>query len=232
MKQIQILCFLVSIICCILLIILPCCGVNSNTQDTSIVETTNEEDSEIITEKIIEEVVETTAQELETAIEPEPAEVETTALQEIVEPDPIPYSTSNSSGSFKSYTNYQLLDKQSSQWQIIQCNENAYSDENGLRKVGTYYCVAMGSYYTNTLGDLFRITTTGGSFEVIICDFKADIHTDSTNSYTLANGCIIEFYIDMNLANSWMLQTGNVSVVDTKFEGPITSIEKIGNYFE
>lgn len=230
MKQTQILCFVVSTICCILLITLSCCESNLSTKDIVAIETT-EEKSEAITlssGRILKEEVETSDE-----LEPEdPPVVDTTALQELLEPDPIPYSTPDSSGSFKSYTNYQMLDKQSSQWQLIQCNENAHSDENGLRKVCTYYCVAMGSYYTNTLGDLFRITTTGGTFEVIICDFKADIHTDPTNSYTLSNGCIIEFYIDMAVANSWMLQAGNVSVVDTKFEGPIVSIEKIGNYFE
>ena len=94
---------------------------------------------------------------------------------------------------FKSYTNYRLLSRKSSQWKKIQTI--AYSDSNGLRKVDNYYCVAMGSYYTKTLGDLFRITTdTGNIFDVIITDFKADRHTNSTHQYTKRNSCIVEFY--------------------------------------
>lgn len=141
------------------------------------------------------------------------------------------YSVPYNGGSFKSYTNYQLLSKSSPQWNKIQCNSNAYTDENGLRKVGEYYCVAMGSYYTRTLGDLFEIQTEGGSFKVIICDFKADVHTDSNNQYTLGNGCVIEFYVDMSQLNSTARQMGDISYVDSNFRGPIISINKIGNYF-
>ena len=141
------------------------------------------------------------------------------------------YSVPYNGGSFKSYTNYQLLSKSSPQWNKIQCNSNAYTDENGLRKVGEYYCVAMGSYYTRTLGDLFEIQTEGGSFKVIICDFKADVHTDSNNQCTLGNGWVIEFYVDMSRLNSTARQMGDISYVDSNFRGSIISINKIGNYF-
>lgn len=141
------------------------------------------------------------------------------------------YSVPNNGGKFKSYTNYKLLNKNSSQWTKVQCNNNAYTDSNGLRKVGDYYCVAMGSYYTNTLGDLFEIKTENGSFKVIICDFKANAHTDSKNQYTVANGCIIEFYVDMPTLNSRAKTMGDISYIGGKFAGKIISIVKIGNYF-
>lgn len=135
------------------------------------------------------------------------------------------------SGSFKSYTNYQLLSKSSPQWTQVQCHEDAWTDSNGLRKVGDCYCVAMGSYYTKTLGDVFEIQTTGGKFKVIITDWKADCHTDSKHQYTIANGCIVEFYVDMNNFNSKARQMGDVSYADSKFSGKITKITKLGNYF-
>lgn len=142
-----------------------------------------------------------------------------------------PSSYEPAGGSFKSYTNYQLLSKSSPQWTKIQCNPNVYSDENGLRKVDGYYCVAMGSYYTKTLGDLFEIQTEGGTFQVIICDWKDDSDTDSTNRYTVANGCMIEFYVDMTCFNSTARRMGDVSYASSIFQGKVLRVTKIGNYF-
>lgn len=130
---------------------------------------------------------------------------------------------------FKSYTAYTCLSRKSAQWKKIQTI--AYSDGNGLRKVGNYYCVAMGSYYSTTLGDLFRITTANGNtFCVILCDFKANAHTNSTHQYTARNQCITEFYVDYSCFNSAARSAGSISVIPG-FGGKITSIEYLGNYF-
>lgn len=140
-------------------------------------------------------------------------------------------SSTSLGGSFKSYTNYRLLNKNSPQWTKIQCNPNAYTDNNGLRKVDGYYCVAMGSYYTRTLGDLFEIETEGGTFQVIICDFKADCDTDASNRYSLSCNCMVEFYVDMSCLNSTVRCMGNVSYANKNFKGDILRVTKIGNYF-
>jgi hypothetical protein len=142
------------------------------------------------------------------------------------------YSIPCGGGSFKSYTSYRLLSKSSPQWTKIQCHKKANTSKNGLRRVGKYYCVAMGSHYSKTLGDVFKIKTTGGTFKVIICDWKANCHTDSTHRYTVANGCVIEFYVDMNKFNSTAKRMGDVSYVSKKFKGKITKITKLGNYFK
>ena len=139
---------------------------------------------------------------------------------------------SGSNGTFKSYTNYQLLSKSSPQWTKIQCNSNAYTDKNGLRKVGDYYCVAMGTYYAKNLGDLFEIHTEGGSYKVIICDWKANIHTDANNQYTIGNGCITEFYVDMETLNSEAKRMGNISYIGGWFSGKIIKINRLCNYFD
>lgn len=142
------------------------------------------------------------------------------------------YEVPSNGGKFKSYTNYKLLSKNSPQWTKIQCHEDAYTDSNGLRKVGDYYCVAMGSYYSTTLGDLFEIKTEGGTYKVILCDYKSNYHTDAKNQYTTHNNCVTEFYVDMNTLNSTVKQMGDVSYADSNFKGKIVSITKIGNYFE
>ena len=131
---------------------------------------------------------------------------------------------------FKTYTDYTKLSKQYPQWTKVQTI--AYTDENGLRKVDNYYCVAMGSYYTNTVGDLFRITTeTGNVFEVIITDFKADRDTDIKNQYTTLNYCMVEFYVDVAGLPSKARRCGTISKIDG-FDGKVISIERLGNYFE
>ena len=142
------------------------------------------------------------------------------------------YSIPSHGGSFKSYTYYKLLSKSSPQWKKIQCNKKAFTTKNGLRKVYKYYCVAMGQYYSKTLGDVFEIKTQNGKFKVIICDWKANCDTDSTNRYTLSNGCVIEFYVDTYKLPSKVKQMGDVSYANKKFKGKITKITKLGNYFK
>ena len=123
---------------------------------------------------------------------------------------------------FKSYTNYKCLSRSSAQWKL---QKKAYTDKNGLRKIGDDYLVAMGSYYTKHLGDRFKITlSTGKSFTVRICDFKANSDTNSTHQYT-ANGCMIEFYVDNSL-NSKAKRMGDISYIKG-FKGNITKVEKI-----
>lgn len=128
-----------------------------------------------------------------------------------------------SKSSFKSYTNYHCLNRKSPQWKM---QKKAYTDKNGLRKIDDDYLVAMGSYYSKTLGDRFEITlSSGNKFTIRICDFKANKDTNKTNQYTTANGCAIEFYVDDNL-NKNIRKMGTVSALK-KFKGKITKIEKL-----
>lgn len=186
-----------------------------------------------IDSQVVSSAIQESSQENSTTIESEVISSDT-ATSEIV-PEEITiqeYSTPNKTGEFKSYTNYNLLSKDSPQWNTIQCHSDAYTDRNGLRKVGDYYCVAMGSYYTQTLGDLFEIYTEGGSFKVIICDFKADRDTDVNNQYTLFNNCMVEFYVDMQTLNSTAKRMGDISYINKNFDGAIVKVHKIGNYFD
>jgi hypothetical protein len=193
---------------------------NVTTTETTILEETSEKLTTTTKESETIKKVETT----KPTIKPQ------TTKEQAIEAD-TGCSIPSNGGRFKSYTNYRLLSKNSPQWNKIQCHENAYTDVNGLRKVGDYYCVAMGSYYSSTLGDTFEITTEGGTFQAVLCDFKANQHTDSTNRYTAHNGCVIEFYVDMDSLNSTARQMGDISYADSKFSGKILSITKTGNIF-
>lgn len=48
--------------------------------------------------------------------------------------------------SFKSYMDYRTITSTTSDQYALQ--KQAYTDEFGLRKVGGFYCIALGTYYT------------------------------------------------------------------------------------
>lgn len=135
--------------------------------------------------------------------------------------------------SFKSYMDYNCItDDTTKQWELQQ---TAYTDEYGLRKVGTDYCVAVGSYYSETVGERFKIILDNGNeFTVIISDLKQDKHTDSSNRYSpvydengnFYSANVLEFIVDVDQLHSMVTTLGTVSYYD-EFEGNIVSIEKI-----
>ena len=130
-------------------------------------------------------------------------------------------STKTLGGSFKSYTDYNLLSRSSPQWKL---QTQAYTDENGLRKIGDAYLVALGSYYGTTLGTYYVVTlSNGNSFEIILCDMKNDMHTDANNQICLSNGSIIEFYVDSSKLPSYVKSSGSIGSIDF-FSGDVVNI--------
>lgn len=107
-----------------------------------------------------------------------------------------------------------------------------YTDKNGLWKIDDMYCVALGSYYSDQLGDIFEIElSSGNKFKAISVDHKADIHTDSTNRVTKGSGCVVEFIVNKNKLNDKIKVSGNVGILP-EFAGTYTKIVKIGNYYK
>ena len=130
--------------------------------------------------------------------------------------------------SFKAYMDYRCItDTGSLQYEIQQ---QAYSDERGFRRVGDDYCVALGTGITDGCGERFLITLDSGySFTAIVSDVKADVHTDSTNCYAPRGdngGNVVEFVIDSDLADPYMLNCGSAGCFDD-LSGNITSISRI-----
>jgi hypothetical protein len=129
---------------------------------------------------------------------------------------------------FKAYMDYRkITDTTTKQWKLQQI---AYTDCQGLRCIDGYYCVAMGSFYINELGDKFLITLEDDTtIAVIAADYKADIHTNATNQYVqLKNGDIniIEFIVDENILNAEIAHKGSIHYYEN-FSGNITKIERI-----
>lgn len=125
--------------------------------------------------------------------------------------------------SFKSYMDYRTITNQGSYAYKLQ--QQAVTDENGLRKIDDYYCVAMGTHYGKVGDKLYIETDEGACWKVILADIKSDKHTDSTNSYTLSNGCMMEFIVDTRQMPGSIKRSGTVNGLG--FQGNITVVKKI-----
>ena len=127
--------------------------------------------------------------------------------------------------SFKAYMDYRCITDTSSVQYSLQ--QQAYTDERGFRRIGDDYCVALGTGITNGCGERFMITLDSGySFSAVVSDIKADIHTDSTNCYATRGenaGNIVEFIIDSNSADEYMLSCGSAGCFED-LSGNIISI--------
>lgn len=130
--------------------------------------------------------------------------------------------------SFKTYMDFRAItDTSSVQYEMQQ---EAYTDEYGLRKYKNGdYMVAMGSYY-GQVGDRFRITLDSGeTIRCIMGDAKADCHTDAYNQYTPCGSGknVIEFVVDTPALSDEARQMGDISYSDDTFEGNISKIERV-----
>ena len=196
------------------------------------------ENQEIIIENqqtIISEIseIKTKNESINNTNEPDlEAPVAKTCLVEIVEQE-IHLEIPDCDTSFKAYMDYSCItDDTTMQWELQQ---KAYTNEYGLRKIGTDYCVAVGSYYSETVGERFKITLENDNeFTVIISDLKKDEHTDSSHRYSpvydengeFYSAHVLEFIVDTDQLHSMVTTLGTVSYYD-EFEGNIVSIEKI-----
>lgn len=146
------------------------------------------------------------------------------------------YSIPNYDTSFKTYMDYRCItDKTSAQYML---QMEAHTDDMGLRKYEDHYIVAMGTYYSDNVGDTFKITLDNDtSFNVIIGDIKADCHTDSKNMYSpvynengnLISANVIEFIVDTKKLDRSVKKLGTIEAYDD-FKGNIVKIERTDVY--
>lgn len=129
------------------------------------------------------------------------------------------------SGETKTYAYYTAVTAKSSpQYALLNSDECYTDEETGIRMIGDYYCVALGSFYGSTIGTRYRITfSTGKSIKVILCDQKSDRHTDSNHQYAVRNCDIMEFYVEKGKIPSNV--RGNYGNLE-QFSGDIVKIER------
>lgn len=133
----------------------------------------------------------------------------------------------------KLFTDYRFYNVEGTPHKRLQ--ERAWTDENGLRRFNDDYIVAMGSYYSTSIGDRFKIfLDTGRSFTVIFGDGKWDIDCDERNMYTPTTnydgeivGNLLEFIVDSSVLDSDVYRYGSLEYMDS-FKGNVEAIYYLG----
>ena len=140
----------------------------------------------------------------------------------------------NINSSFKTWMDYRCVtDRRSPQYNYIHTwgwtDDQGFMRASGERDLGItddYYMVALGSYYGSGIGTKYRITTTTGRvFYAVLCDQKANMHTNSTHQYASHND-IVEFIVNTSCLNRDVKSAGSANVY-MPLNGPIASIERI-----
>lgn len=206
----------------------------------------NEESTELEVETFIEEIV-------------EPMEVvEEISIEELIGQNTFEFNGDTFNGydmpnkyysgidwSFEPYMDYQCITNKSSPAYSVSHSDNAYTDENGLRRYITGddqfkidgqddYIVALGTYYKpkGECGSRYLIVTTTGMFTIITGDEKADKDTDDRNMFSLhADGTcagIIEWIVDTSCLETTMKKAGTITAGPVEpLQGTITHIYRI-----
>ena len=182
----------------------------SNIESVSIIKPTTNKVEEP-TEEIM--VVEITDEEDITEAEDEVVETAEKTEEEIEEIIPYIELDAPKTDTIKSYMSYRAITSKSSRQYKLQ-ESLAYTDENGLRMVNGRYCVALGSYYTTTIGQWVDIELENGeTIHGILADCKSNNHTDSTNRICF-DGSVVEFVVDTKTLDKTAKKMGDISYLN------------------
>lgn len=150
--------------------------------------------------------------------------VENTEVEVVAEPEPqwvemdVP-----SNNSFKSYMGaHKITDTSSAQYQL----KSEYLDSAcGIKLVGDRYVIAIGTYYTETVGTRVDLVMENSSIvPCIVGDVKRDRDTDAMNRQHNVDGSVIEFVVNADTLSSEAKSHGDCSWADPRLMGEIKAI--------
>lgn len=125
--------------------------------------------------------------------------------------------------SFKTYMSYKAIKNQSSAQYALQ--QKCTTTEEGFRVYEGRYTIALGTYYTKSVGTYVDVYLVDGTvIPCIVGDIKSDAHTDSTNRQIPVNGNVVEFIVDTDVMDSSVLASGDISTIPG-FSGEIAYLE-------
>lgn len=83
-----------------------------------------------------------------------------------------------------------------------------------------------GTFSNATVGTYIDLILENGTvIPCVVGDFKADIHTDSTNIVTNHNGCVSEFLIDNPVLHTTTKKIGDISYCKEEWKSPVKIIK-------
>lgn len=134
--------------------------------------------------------------------------------------------------SVKAFTDYRVYDIWYTPHYRLQ--QVATTDANGLRRYGDDYLVALGSYYSTSIGDRFLIVTnTGNVFTVMLADGTQDQDTVDRMYAPCINydgepaANVLEFIIDSDVLSSEIYAYGDLNKIPS-LQGEIIMMEYLG----
>lgn len=134
------------------------------------------------------------------------------------------YNVPSYSG-YKSWMDYRTITLDGSDQKFLQ-DEYAYTGTYGIRQINGRYCVAIGSYFTEDIGQYFDLILENGTvIPCILADQKADEDTDSDGIFTLHNGCATEFIVDTGDLNYAAKRDGDISSCCDDWDSPVAQIK-------
>ena len=143
----------------------------------------------------------------------ESSQIQTTESDTVETPTDYDNCNVPSNNSIKSYMDYRFITSTNSKQYKLQ-HSLAYTGNHGIRMVGERYCVAVGSYYTTTIGQHIDVELENGNIiQGIVADCKDDAHTDSTNRIN-PNGSVVEFVVDTEMLDDTAKIMGDISYVN------------------
>jgi hypothetical protein len=128
--------------------------------------------------------------------------------------------------SMKSYMDYKAITNKSSEQYKLQQRGDIYTDNEGFRRIGDKFVVAVGTYFGTNVGQEVEIKlSSGNTFKAIIGDIKADIHTDSQNIQHNVDGSVVEFLVNQSKLEKTIKAMGDCSYSKVNdFKGDVVGI--------
>lgn len=131
---------------------------------------------------------------------------------------------------FKSYMPYTSITSVTSSQHKLQ-NQYAYTGDYGIRQVNGRFCIAIGTFSNARVGTYVDLILENEIIiPCIVGDFKANVHTDSSNMVTGHNGCVSEFIVEKErlpyvIRNNDNTGTGNMSHCKEEWNSPVEIIK-------
>ena len=126
----------------------------------------------------------------------------------------------------KSYMDYRAIkDKTSDQYKLQHCKD-IYTDNEGFRRIGDNFIVAIGTYFGCNVGQEVMVKLSSGiTFKAIVGDIKANQHTDSENIQHSVDGSVVEFLVDSSKLDETIRKMGDCSYSSANdFKGDVVGI--------
>ena len=125
--------------------------------------------------------------------------------------------------SFKSYMDADTITSRNTDQYKLK-SKYIIDEQTGIWTVDERYCIAVGSYYTQSIGTYIDVVMENGStLHCILGECKRNRDTDHTNRQN-HNGSVVEFIVNISSMPSMVRKMGNCSYACEEMKGEIKSI--------